>query len=323
AAEATEPVLSQPVVAALAAYAEGVNAFIAGHPLPPEYGALELTSVEPWTPIDSITVAKALAFSLSFDLDIEPTVTLGTYQGTGAVAGFDGTKLYFEDLFRSAPFAPIVTAPGSNIPFAASAVATAAGAPRRQADGGGITAAGAALARKYLESIRGIDLLRDAARPGRRAIGSNEWVVDGEHSATGSPLLANDPHLSLTLPATFHEVQLVAGSLNVIGSSLPGVPFVALGHNRLLAWGTTNNRLDVTDTFQEQIVPDLASPSGLSSVHDGNLKPIIPLPQTFRFNQIGDHIADNITPAAGLPAFVLMVPRHGPIIALDAAAGTA
>jgi penicillin amidase len=327
AAEASLPLLSQPVLDALAAYADGVNAFVVRHPLPPEYGALELTSVEPWTSVDSITVAKALAFSLSFDLDIEPTLTLLQYQGVGAHAGFDGTALYFADLFRSAPFAPIVTAPDANVPFAAALTAGVADASPRRVDSGGFTSAGAALARQYLERIRGIDLLRDAARPGRRAIGSNEWVVDGEHSATRSPLLANDPHLSLTLPATFHEVRLVARSLDVIGSSLPGVPFVALGHNRVIAWGATNNRLDVTDTFQEQIVPDAASPSGLSSVHDGSHEPIIPLPQEFFANRIGDGIPDNITLATGpqIPPAVLIMPRrnNGPIIALDVAAGTA
>ncbi|MGH6961610.1 MAG: penicillin acylase family protein, partial [Dongiaceae bacterium] len=173
--------------------------------------------------------------------------------------------------------------------------------------------------------------LAEGGRPtGLRATGSNEWVVDGDHSATRSPLLANDPHLSLTLPATFHEVHLVARSLDVIGGSLPGVPFVALGHNRRIAWGATNNRLDVTDTFQEQVVPDPASPSGLSSVHGNSHEPIIPLPQAFFFNPIGDGTPDNITSAAGpqfpqIPPVVLIMPRrnNGPIIELDAAAGTA
>jgi len=327
AAEASLPVLSKPVLDALAAYAEGVNTFVAWHPLPPEYAALELTTVAPWTPVDSVVVAKALAFSLSFDLDIEPTLTLMLYQGVGAALGFDGGALYFADLFRSAPFAPIVTAPNANVAFAASIGATAADAPRRQAGDGGLTPAGAALARQYLERIRGIDLLREAARPGQRSTGSNEWVVDGEHSATRWPLLANDPHLSLTLPATFHEVHLVvARSLDVIGGSLPGIPFVAIGHNQKIAWGATNNRLDVTDTFQEQIAPDPTSPSGLSILHDGALEPINPLPQQFFANLI-DGVPDNRFAATGpkIPAAVLIVPRrnNGPIIALDLAAGTA
>ncbi|MGH6927770.1 MAG: penicillin acylase family protein, partial [Dongiaceae bacterium] len=231
-AEASLPVLSQPVRDALAAYADGVNAFVARHPLPPEYGALELTTVAPWTPLDGATVAKALAFSLSFELDIAPTLTLLQYQGTGAVAGFDGTALYFEDLFRSAPFAPVVTVPDADGSVAASFGAAVTGQSQRRADDGGLTPAGAALARKYLERIRGIDMLREAVRPGQRSTGSNEWVIDGKRSATRWPILANDPHLTLTLPATFHEIHLAARSLDVIGGSLPGSPFVAIGHNR-------------------------------------------------------------------------------------------
>lgn len=327
AAEASLPLLSQPVVDALAAYADGVNAFVAQHPLPPEYGALELTAVAPWTSIDSVTIAKALAFSLSFDLDIEPTLTLLQYQGVGAHAGFDGTALYFEDLFRSATFAPIVTAGGADATVAASIGIATSRESSGRVDNGGLAPAGIALARQYLQRIRGIDLLREAARPGNRATGSNEWVVDGEHSATRWPILANDPHLSLTLPSTFHEIHLVARSLDVIGSSLPGVPFVALGHNRIVTWGATNNRLDVTDTFQERIVPDATSPSGLSTVHGGSFEPIIPLTQEFFANRIGDGIPDNLAAATGpgIPPAVLIVPRrnNGPIIALDPAAGTA
>ena len=323
-AEASLAVLSQPVRDALSAYADGVNAFIARHPLPPEYGALELTAVAPWTPLDSATVAKALAFSLSFELDIAPTVTLLQYQGVGAVAGFNGTALYFEDLFRSAPFAPVVTVPDASL--SASLRATSAGA-RHAAGTAGLTPAAATLGRQYLDRIRGIDLLREAARPGLRSTGSNEWVIDGRHSATHWPILANDPHLTLTLPATFHEIHLVAPSFHVIGGSLPGSPFVAIGHNRQIAWGATNNRLDVTDTFQEQIAPDAASPSGLSIVHAGALEPIIPIPQQFFANQIGDGVPGNLVPVSGgsIPPVVLIVPRrnNGPIIGLNAAAGTA
>jgi penicillin amidase len=327
AAEASLAVLSEPVRRALAAYADGVNAFVARHPLPPEYGALELTAVAPWTPLDSATVGKALAFSLSFELDIEPTLTLLQYQGTGAAAGFDGTALYFEDLFRSAPFAPVVTVPDSGASMAAAAAARTAGETRQDASTVGLSPAGTALARKYLERIRGIDMLREAARPGQRSTGSNAWVVDGKHSATRWPILANDPHLALTLPATFHEVHLAARSLDVIGGSLPGAPFVAIGHNRTIVWGTTNNRLDVTDTFQEQVRPDPASPSGLSIVHNGALEPIIPIPQQFFANQVGNGVPDDLVPVDGpqIPPVVLIVPRryNGPIIALDAAAGTA
>src|SRR5215471_14439857 len=80
AAERSAAVQSDRVQAALSAYAAGVNTFVQEHPLPPEYGALELTKFDPWTPLDSLAVAKAIAFQRSFDNDILPTVTLLTYQ---------------------------------------------------------------------------------------------------------------------------------------------------------------------------------------------------------------------------------------------------
>ena len=72
----------------LAAYAAGVNQWVATHTLPPEYGALELTKFEPWTPLDSSAIAKLFLFSLSFDLDTSNTVTLLTYVQAGNIAGF-------------------------------------------------------------------------------------------------------------------------------------------------------------------------------------------------------------------------------------------
>src|SRR5690606_2204731 len=74
----------------LTAYAHGVNAWLATHPLPVEYGALELTSADPWTPVDSVVIGKLLAYQLSFDLEIDYTIRLGAYQQAGAAAGFDG-----------------------------------------------------------------------------------------------------------------------------------------------------------------------------------------------------------------------------------------
>src|SRR6185369_17516531 len=106
AAERSLAVQSSRVRAALDAYAQGVNVWVGSHPLPPEYGALELTRFAPWTPVDSLTVVKVIAFQRSFDNDIGPTVTLLTYQQAGRALGFDGAALFFEDLFRSAPFDP-------------------------------------------------------------------------------------------------------------------------------------------------------------------------------------------------------------------------
>ena len=115
------PALSADAQAVLAAYADGVNAWVASHPLPPEYGALSLTTVRPWTALDSVAVGKLQSFGLSFDLDIELTTALLGYQQAGQAAGFDGTALFFQDLWRAEPFTDASTVPD------ATRAATAAG----------------------------------------------------------------------------------------------------------------------------------------------------------------------------------------------------
>ena len=335
AAERSVPALSAQAQADLTAYAAGVNAWVASHPLPVEYGVLELTAFAPWTPADSVVIAKLLAFSLSFDLDIDPTVTFSSYVQAGAVAGFDGAALFFEDLVRSAPFDPASTVPdasdgaGNGAPLRASGDAEARRARAAAAAARTLSPATLELARGYLERVAEVPLLRAAAAPRERTAGSNEWAIAGRHTASGRPLIANDPHLALDVPAIFHQIHLRAPSagMDVMGSGFAGVPYVVLGQNRHVSWGATTNPLDVTDTYQEAIVADPASPSGLSTVFQGVQEPVIPIPQVFRVNQL-DATPDNLAvvpPGGAIPPATLIVPRRnqGPIVALDVEAGTA
>jgi penicillin G amidase len=91
--------------------------------------------------------------------------------------------------------------------------------------------------------------------------GSNNWVVSGERSASGKPLLANDPHLGLSAPAIWYFARLQAPDvpglrgMNAIGATLPGTPFVVLGRTPDVAWGFTNTGPDVQDLYLEQIDP--------------------------------------------------------------------
>lgn len=80
-------------------------------------------------------------------------------------------------------------------------------------------------------------------------IGSNNWVVSGSNTNTGKPMLANDPHLDLTTPSIWWQVQLIAPNFHVQGFSLPGAPGVVLGHNEYVAWGVTNTGTDAVDLF--------------------------------------------------------------------------
>lgn len=92
------------------------------------------------------------------------------------------------------------------------------------------------------------------ARSGREILpGSNAWVVSGKHTATGKPIVANDPHLGFSLPSTWHMIHLKAPGLNVAGATLPGIPGVLTGHNESIAWGITNLGFDVQDLYIEQI----------------------------------------------------------------------
>ena len=89
--------------------------------------------------------------------------------------------------------------------------------------------------------------------PDNEGLGSNNWVVSGERSASGKPLLANDPHLGLTAPPVWYFAQISTPGVNVIGSTLPGVPGVILGRNERIAWGFTNTGPDVQDLFIEKL----------------------------------------------------------------------
>ena len=105
--------------------------------------------------------------------------------------------------------------------------------------------------------FRGLPLARlaelAAALDGRGA--SNTWVVDGVHSVTGKPILANDPHLGFTLPGLWYLARLETPSLRSAGATVPGVPLIILGHNDRIAWGMTTTGSDVEDLFIERLDP--------------------------------------------------------------------
>ena len=95
------------------------------------------------------------------------------------------------------------------------------------------------------------DLLLGGART--EALGSNNWVVDGTLTASGKPLLANDPHLATHIPSLWYLAHLSGGDFEVIGATLPGAPAVAIGRNRYIAWGETNVAADVQDLYRERL----------------------------------------------------------------------
>ncbi len=330
------------------AYVRGINRYLENNPLPPEYAGLEISQVPPWTVIDTLTLGKGLAFSLSFDLvELDLTVRAGTYAAVGAQAGFDGLALLFEDTTRHAPFDATVSIPQAASAKASPAAAISAPNPRA-----------VAMARSYLEKARQVPALEKALD--RRAAdgGSNWWVVSGDKSESGYPMLASDPHLGLDTPSTFYEAHLISSAqeqcgidslslsglplssfeafsgtgrvisaknngINANGVSFPGAPGLVLGCNTEMCWGGTVNVMDVTDVYQEVLVVDPASGLPTHTLFEGQQEPLLIIPQTFLFNQIGDGLPDNLADAGIGPnegGVTLVVPRrnNGPIINIDA-----
>ncbi len=94
--------------------------------------------------------------------------------------------------------------------------------------------------------------MTDSIKPKERVpgIGSNNWAISGSKSATGYPILANDPHLNLTFPSIWYQIQMSSPTVNVYGVSLPGAPCVVIGFNQKISWGVTNVDADVLDWYQ-------------------------------------------------------------------------
>jgi penicillin amidase len=289
--------------ALLAAYADGVNHCTTTLPLPPEYALLELTSVRPWTPLDSLKIGKAISASLSLDIDTGLTEDLFAFVQAGAAGGFDGQLFFSEDVFRAAPMDPASTIPDATggTPYAGRWRAAPAAVAR--------AAAGAERVRRKLEPHPLFELALDRRD---HFVGSNEWGVTGSRSE-GGPIIANDPHLSLNIPSTFYEWHLVVkndpdeGPQNVSGVGFPGTPGVILGQNERITWGATTNPMDVSDVFSDTLhvaQPQCFAIGALACIESppGTFHGVeLQLGVTYFVNTVGDGVADNLVQAAGLP----------------------
>ena len=91
--------------------------------------------------------------------------------------------------------------------------------------------------------------------PGQPFGRSNAWVVAGSRTASGKPILANDPHLGFTLPVPWYLARVVTAKGELVGATSPGFPAVVLGHNQRIAWGLTSSDIDVEDIFLERVDP--------------------------------------------------------------------
>lgn len=257
---------------ALQAYADGVNAYLAGKPkgaIAVEYTILglqlDIRDPEKWDPVDSLAWLKAMAWDLRGNYDDE-LGRAAAFSTIGDVARVD--QLY--PAYPQALNAPILT--GADLP---STVTPAAATTSLNLSDDDLQRAMAS-ARKALEAVP--HLMGDG-----EGVGSNSWVVGGALTVSGKPLLANDPHLGISAPGVWEQVGLrcadvsAACPYDVSGFSFAGMPGVVIGHNEHLAWGLTNLGADVSDFFLEKV-------KGSSTVVDGGTQPITTRTEIIKVN---------------------------------------
>ncbi|MQA06235.1 MAG: penicillin acylase family protein [Streptosporangiales bacterium] len=249
----------------LSAYAEGVNAYLEqreGPALGAEYALLGLQgrSYRParWTPVDSLAWLKVMAWQLRGNDDQELARALLPEQ-------LPNKRM--AELYPDYPYdrhRPIV---GDGKVRSGAFVtddrrrSTAAGRPPVAADGSARPAR-AAIRTSLAEAGKVLDGISSVAGKAGGAIGSNAWAVAGERTASGEPILANDPHLGAAMPSTWYQVGLRCAPVSpscpysVAGFGLAGVPGVVIGHNDRIAWGFTNLGPDVADLYLEKVRGD-------------------------------------------------------------------
>lgn len=228
AAVATYDSLSEEMKGLYAAYSAGVNYYITTHKgnLPAEFEELG-HEPELWHPVDSLTIPLLMFWHLSGSLEEELMLgelvdELGAGKALELVSGKPAD-------------------PETQIRWQKASELIPEGFGRNGFE--------------MLAGLKGFSPRVGATR----LIGSNNWVIDGVKSATGVPILANDPHLALLNPPIWHEAHLMGPGVNVIGSTFPGVAGIIIGHNERIAWGVTNVGYDVCDLYVEKLSPEDSS----------------------------------------------------------------
>ena len=280
-AEAEVAAMDETTLGYYQAYADGVNAYLAtrsGADLSLEYAVLGIQNpeyeVEPWEPADSVAWLKAMAWDLRTNIEDETERAILASQ-----LGADGsdaaeTQAMLEQLYPEYPFErnPVIVPKISSVPALGSettAEPAAYAAPTEdEAD-----AQAALTTVDWQEADSVIEAASLLIGDVGEGIGSNSWVVSGDLTETGMPLLSNDPHLGASLPSVWYQVQLKCSEVteecpfDVGGFSFSGLPGIVIGHNAQVAWGFTNLTTDVTDLYVERV-------DGDSYWRDGQLVPL-------------------------------------------------
>jgi penicillin G amidase len=296
--------------AAVDAYVAGVNAFLHAHGgsrLPPEFTLLRLTP-EPWSGEDVVVWVKMMAWDLSANYTFE-LLRSDLVRAVGVERMRQLMPFYAED-----GLSIIDNGKLGDLSARHEAAGIDSTMTRKTPPPDTIGSPDTSLLALFKGAIsEGHPAVRDVLLGGSfiEALGSNNWVVDGTLSATGKPLLANDPHLSTKIPSTWYLAHLSAGDFEVIGATLPGIPAIALGRNRFIAWGATNVSADVQDLYSERL-----DESGTRAMFGDVAEPLTIVPETIRIKG-GNAVTVDVR-----------LTRHGPLIsdainAINAAANPA
>ncbi|MFJ9410569.1 penicillin acylase family protein [Streptomyces sp. NPDC101393] len=260
----------------LQAYSAGVNAYLKDHEgsaLSLEYAALDFDNdykPQKWTPVDSVAWLKAMAWDLRGNMQEEIDRSLMTSR-------FDQKQI--DQLYPEYPYRrnkPIVDG-GTVDP------ATKEFRPKGSANStpAGIGNAATGLQSQLSSLSKTLDEVPALLGPNGSGIGSNSWVVSGEHTTTGKPLLANDPHLAPQMPSLWYQMGLHCRTTSpkcnydVSGFTFSGMPGVVIGHNQDVSWGMTNLGADVSDLYLEKINAD-------GYLYDGRRRPFATRKETIK-----------------------------------------
>ena len=251
----------------LRAYSDGVNAYLADRSssdISLEYAVLGLTGLDyspaKWTPADSVSWLKAMAWDLRSNMEDE--IQRGLLSGGQSPEDI-------ADLYPDYPYdrhRPAVDQ-GAVVDEVFEQNATGGGSRKPSRP----PLAPAALA-ALRDLKRGMDQMPALIGKGD-GLGSNAWVVDGDHSTTGKPILANDPHLGVSLPGVWYQMGLHCTKLtdecpfDVSGFTFAGLPGVVIGHNQEISWGFTNLGPDVVDLYLEKV-------QDKTYLYDGEQRPL-------------------------------------------------
>ena len=222
--------------AVLEAFTSGVNAYVSGlseKDYPFEFRLLGYAP-EAWSPIKSILVNQLMAFDLTFQGQLDDVVM---EEMRGKIGDSAFQALYPNHSVLNVPQSP-----------------EAQGVVPASKRSGGIKSEQQAK-NIHLESLAITALL--AARDDAGTLfgetaegkGSNNWVATGAKTRSGKPILAGDPHLGLSLPAIWYEVQMITPTMNMYGVTIPGAPLIIVGYNDNVAWSPTNTGADVVDFY--------------------------------------------------------------------------